>query len=207
MGFFAKFLIFVLLIAILAATGLDLYILFLLNQTPVDSGKVRKFAGITGGYTIALAVIYVVALIIMSFTGATAKLLRHPKSLAFLVIFIILVIIVASLNFSILPVMKTFEEAGGSAAAVTGSTGTTGTSPQNTGSTGATNTANIAQESLARAKVLIIGSFSVGLGLIVLYLLFYAIKGLTSKKKAQERETAKEAIVKAAIPGVPKALI
>jgi hypothetical protein len=199
--------VFVLLISLLISAGLDWYILYLLTQPVVDSGRVRKFCGITGGYTIALAVIYVVVLVILSFTGATARLLRHPKSLAFLVLFLILIIVVSSLNLATLPIIKNFEEAGGSTAAVTGSTGTTGTFPQTTGSTGATNTTNIAAESLSRAKILIIASASLGTALIVIYVLYLAIKGLTSKKKAQARETTKEAIVKAAIPGVPKALI
>lgn len=193
MGFFVKFLVFVLLLSLIIAAGLDFYILYLLNQPMVDTGRARKFCGITGGYTIALAVIYVVALVVMSFTGSTARLLRHPKSLAFLVVFLILTIVVASLNFAAMPVLKSFEEAGGSVAASMGATGSVGT----TGTTNSTGSSNVAEESLKRAKVLIIAGGGVGLGIIVLYLVFYAIKGLTSRKKEKKVEQQKASILSA----------
>ncbi len=95
--------------ALLAATGIDWYLVYLFTQTPTDYSRIRRFAGIAGGFLFTLVVLILVLLTLLAFTGAGFVILKKGLLSAgglYAIFIFILLIAVAGINFAIMPAAK-----------------------------------------------------------------------------------------------------
>lgn len=147
---------FLLLLALISAAGLDWYILYLMNQGEPDWARIRKFAGITGGFTFTLVTLILILFVLLMMSGAGAMMFRKglgSKSGILSILFYLMVWGVAGINFAIMPTAKELAK-----------------NPEN-------------EETLLRAKRLAIAGAGMGTGLLVMFILFQSLKIYTKKKK------------------------
>lgn len=153
--------------SLLAATGIDWYIVFLLSQSETNFWRVRKMAGIAGGFLISLMVLILVVVIGLMFTGAGAVLFKGGiGSIDFFVsvIFFIFIGCVMGINFAIMPIAKDLGDQVENAP------------PQ---------TVEFVNQSEQKDKLfkLAIAGAGFGTGLIALFIFYYMVYGLIASKK------------------------
>ena len=157
---FFKLLRFVLILALISISGLFWYVVFLLARDTTDFWRVRMFCGIGAGTLFSLAFLIVAAAIILFLTGAGAVVLEKGLfSLAGATSIIILVFIVAvaGIGFAMMPIAKNLSEQDAE-------------------------TANASPDKSKLIK-LAIAAAGFGTGIVLLYLLYYVIRGFISSKK------------------------
>lgn len=157
---FFKLLRFVLILALISISGLFWYVVFLLARDTTDFWRVRMFCGIGAGTLFSLAFLIVAAAIILFLTGAGAVVLEKGLfSLAGATSIIILVFIVAvaGIGFAMMPIAKGLSEQDAE-------------------------TANASPDKSKLVK-LAIAAAGFGTGIVLLYLLYYVIRGFISSKK------------------------
>jgi hypothetical protein len=157
-----------LILALIAAAGIDWYLVFLLNQSPPDYWRLRKFAGIAGGFLFSIAILLVAVFVLMFFTGSTflAKGLFSFAGIYFIFIFV-LVWVVFILNFKIMPSAKYLA-----------------------------GEPNATEEEIAAARKhilnLAIAAASVGTVIVFLYLMAGIIRAIISSKQEKAEEEEKD---------------
>lgn len=164
--FIIKALRLLLILALISAAGIDWYLVYLLNKSPTDYWRLRKFAGIAGGFLFTIAILLIAVFILMFFTGSTflAKGLLSFQGIYFIFIFV-LVWVVFILNFKIMPSAKYLA-----------------------------GEPNATEEEIASARKhilnLAIAAASVGTIIVTLFILYVLIKAIASHKeeKAEEEE-------------------
>lgn len=150
------------LAALLAASGINWYIVYLLARDTTDFARVRKFAGIAGGFLFTLFILIIVAVIVLFFTGGEALLFRKGlvSAQGFVAFtFFIFIIVVAGIDFAIMPIAK----------------GLIDVDPVE------------ANQDPAKSKMtkLAIAGAGFGTGIIALALFYYAIRGYFASKKTK----------------------
>lgn len=122
MSMMSRFLAIFLALLILATSCIDYYIIFLLNQNPIDEKRIRVFAGLTAGILLML----IVALIcVCVFAFEIIGRLFSGKAGLMAMFFIVLIFVLMAMNFAILPKVKAKDyDSARTIAAVSGVFGT-----------------------------------------------------------------------------------
>ena len=158
-----KLLSLILILALLAAAGIDWYIVYLLDRGDVDYARVRRFAGIAGGFVFSLVVFIIVVVVLLFFSGTASLMFKNGlTSLTgfFSILIFIFLICVASINFAIMPLAKRLIDV-----------------PDD-------------QSTAPNSKLikLAIAGAGFGTGLVVLYLLYFVLRGFAASKKGKKKK-------------------
>lgn len=122
MAIMSRFLAVFLAVLILTTSAIDYYIVFMLNQTPIDEKRIRVFAGITAGILLML-IVALIAICIFAFE--IIGRLFSGKAGLMAILFIVMIFVLMALNFAILPKVKAKDyDAAKRFAAVSGVFGT-----------------------------------------------------------------------------------
>jgi len=88
---------------VLIVAGLNFYIVYLLNQDVLDTHKIRVYAGLTAGILLILLTLFIV---MCCFCFELLGRLFSGKAGLLSIFFIIVIIIMMSLDFALLPFIK-----------------------------------------------------------------------------------------------------
>lgn len=147
---------------LLAAAGMNWYLVFLLARDESDFAQIRRFAGITAGFTFSLVVVIIIAVVVLVCTGGAALLFKQgfaSISGLFIVILFLLINVVYGLDFAIMPLVKPLIDE----------------DPV---------VANEGPEK-AQARKLAIIAASFGTGLIAVWVFYYVLIGIGAHAKAK----------------------
>lgn len=106
MAMLSRFVAIFFALLILATSGIDYYIIYMLNQETKDEKRIRVFAGLTAGILLTLLVALICVCI---FAFEIIGRLFAGKAGLMAMAFVILIFVLMAMNFAILPKVKAKE--------------------------------------------------------------------------------------------------